>query len=88
MGKRFSESAAKKAAGNQRKKEQAHAKERAHRDALEAQEAAKWEQGADKGNPKKAEEEQKKQAKLKAKRDRDELLAAEEASLGKGGKGK
>ncbi|CEP62706.1 Lso2p LALA0_S06e01838g [Lachancea lanzarotensis] len=88
MGKRFSESAAKKAAGNQRKKEQAHAKEKAHRSALEAQEAAKWEQGADTGNPKKLLEEQKKQERLRAKKERDEMLAAEEASLGKGGKGK
>ncbi|SCU82624.1 LAME_0C02124g1_1 [Lachancea meyersii CBS 8951] len=88
MGKRFSESAAKKVAGNQRKREQAHAKDKAHKEALEAQEAAKWEQGADKGNPKKQLEEQKRQEKLRAKKEREELLAAEEAALGKGGKGR
>ncbi|SCU85944.1 LADA_0D11012g1_1 [Lachancea dasiensis] len=88
MGKRFSESAAKKAAGNQRKKEQAQAKDRAHREVLEAEEASKWDQGSRKDNPKKLLEEQKKQEKLQAKKEREALLAAEESALGKGGKGK
>ncbi|SCU97129.1 LANO_0E15236g1_1 [Lachancea nothofagi CBS 11611] len=88
MGKRFTESAAKKIAGNQRKKEQAHAKDRAQREALEAEESSKWDEGSRKANPKKVQEEEKKQEKLRAKQEREELLAAEEEALGRGGKGK
>lgn len=52
MGKRFSESAAKKAAGLARKRDQAHAKQRAQMEQLEAEEASKWEQGSRKENAK------------------------------------
>ncbi|CAI4500914.1 AGA_1a_G0021530.mRNA.1.CDS.1 [Saccharomyces cerevisiae] len=88
MGKRFSESAAKKAAGLARKRDQAHAKQRAQMEQLEAEEASKWEQGSRKENAKKLEEEQKRQEKARAKKERDAFLAAEEEQLGKGGKGK
>ncbi|SCU97205.1 LAMI_0F09230g1_1 [Lachancea mirantina] len=88
MGKRFSESAPKKAAGQQRKREQAAAKDRAHREKVEAAEAAKWDEGSRKPSSKKLVEEQKRLEKLRAKEERDALLAAEEESLGKGGKGK
>lgn len=55
---------------------------------LEAQEAAKWEEGSRKANSKKITEEQKKQEKLKAKKEREELLAAEEERIAKEAKGK
>ncbi|CDO96093.1 unnamed protein product [Kluyveromyces dobzhanskii CBS 2104] len=88
MGKRFSESAAKKAEGLARKRNQEYAKIKEERLREEAEEASKWEQGANKGNPKKLLEEQKKEEKLRAKKEREALLAAEEEALGKGGKGK
>lgn len=64
MGKRFSESAAKKAEGLARKRDQAYAKERAERERREAEEASKWEDGAKKTSSKKLLEEQKKEEKL------------------------
>ncbi|CAI4062676.1 Lso2p SKDI_07G4220 [Saccharomyces kudriavzevii IFO 1802] len=88
MGKRFTESAAKKAAGLARKRNQAHAKQREEMEQLEAEEASKWEEGSKRENARKLEEEQKKQEKIRAKKERDALLAAEEQQLGKGGKGK
>lgn len=88
MGKRFTESAAKKAAGQARKREQAALKDREERAREEAAEAVKWEQGAKKLSNKKQLEDQKKEEKLRAKLERDAMLAAEEAELGKGGKGK
>lgn len=54
----------------------------------EAQEAQKWEQGARTPNEKKLVLEQKKAEKLRAKKEREDLLAAEEEVLGRGGKGK
>lgn len=86
MGKRFTESAAKKAAGNARKRQQAAEKEYAERQRQEAEEAAKWNEGSRKTNPKKVLEEQKRLEKLEAKRLRDALLAEEEAALKKKGK--
>ncbi|AET39752.1 uncharacterized protein Ecym_4735 [Eremothecium cymbalariae DBVPG len=88
MGKRFSESAAKKIAGQARKRDQEAAKNRAERERIEAEELLKWEEGARQPNQKKLLEEQKRQEKLQAKKERDEMLAAEEATLAKGGKGK
>ncbi|AMD22813.1 HHR044Wp [Eremothecium sinecaudum] len=88
MGKRFSESAAKKLAGQARKKEQAAAKDRAERERMESEEAQKWEEGAKTPNQKKLLEMQKREEKLRAKQERESLLAAEEEALGKGGKGK
>lgn len=81
MGKRFSESAAKKAEGLARKRQQANAKQRAEREKLEAEEAAKWDTGSRKPNEKKALEEQKKQEKLAAKKEREAILAAEEDDI-------
>lgn len=88
MGKRFSESAAKKIAGQARKRDQAAQKHRAEVEKLEAEEAAKWEEGSRKTNPKKLEEEQKRLEKLEAKKKREAQLAEEEAMLGRGGKGR
>ncbi|KAH3899105.1 uncharacterized protein SCODWIG_00601 [Saccharomycodes ludwigii] len=88
MGKRFSESAAKKAAGLARKADQARAKVRAEKEKEAAAEAAKWEEGSRKPNKKKIEEQNKLTEKLAKKQERDRLLAEEEAQLGKGGKGK
>lgn len=71
MGKRFSESAAKKAAGMAKKRENERIKERAQRERDEAEEAAKWSQGTSKRSEKKILEEQKRQEKLKAKQERE-----------------
>lgn len=81
MGKRFSESAAKKAEGLARKHQQASAKQRAERERLEAEEAAKWDTGSRKPNPKKVLEDQKKQERLNAKKEREALLAAEQEDI-------
>lgn len=88
MGKRFTESAAKKAAGNARKVEQAAVKRKAEIEALEVLEASKWEQGSRKPSQKQLLEEEKRKEKAKAKQERAALLIAEEEQLGKGGKGK
>lgn len=88
MGKRFSESAAKVAQGRARKRQQEYEKNRSQREKLEAEEAKKWEAGARTGVSKKEIMEQKRQEKLAAKKERDALLAAEEESLGRGGKGR
>lgn len=87
-GKRYSETAAKVAAGRARKRKQEYEKRVTERERLEADEAKKWEQGAREPNQKKLIEEAKKQQKLEAKREREALLAAEEEMLGKGGKGR
>ncbi|CCK70625.1 Lso2p KNAG_0E03680 [Huiozyma naganishii CBS 8797] len=81
MGKRFSESAEKKAAGQARKREQARQKELNERRAEEAAEAEKWTEGARTENSRKVEEEARRAAKLQAKKDREALLAAEEADM-------
>lgn len=81
MGKRFSESAAKKAEGLARKRDQAASKQRAEQQKLEAEEAAKWETGSRRPNQKKISEEQKRQDKLKAKKERESLLASEEETI-------
>ncbi|CAI4044908.1 hypothetical protein SUVZ_10G1940 [Saccharomyces uvarum] len=87
-GKRYSETAKKVAAGRARKRRQAYEKDQLEKQQLEAQEAQKWEQGARTPNEKKLELEQKKAEKLRAKKEREDLLAAEEKVLGRGGKGK
>ncbi|QHS74243.1 Lso1p SPAR_J01950 [Saccharomyces paradoxus] len=87
-GKRYSETAKKVAAGRARKRRQAYEKDQLEKQQLEVQEAQKWEEGARTPNQKKLIMEQKKTEKLRAKKERDQLLAAEEEVLGKGGKGK
>ncbi|CAI4043809.1 hypothetical protein SKDZ_10G2110 [Saccharomyces kudriavzevii ZP591] len=87
-GKRYSETAKKVAAGRARKRKQAYEKDQLQTQQLEAQEAQKWEQGVKTPNQKKLILDEKKAEKLRAKKERDGLLAAEEEVLGKGGKGK
>ncbi|KOG98599.1 Lso1p DI49_3021 [Saccharomyces eubayanus] len=87
-GKRYSETAKKVAAGRARKRRQAYEKDQLEKQQLAAQEAQKWEQGARTPNEKKLALEQKKAEKLRAKKEREHLLAAEEEVLGRGGKGK
>ncbi|WBF13787.1 hypothetical protein N7582_003157 [Saccharomyces uvarum] len=87
-GKRYSETAKKVAAGRARKRRQAYEKDQLEKQQSEAQEAQKWEQGARTPNEKKLVLEQKKAEKLRAKKEREDLLAAEEEVLGRGGKGK
>ena len=84
-GKRYSETAKKVAAGRARKRRQAYEKDQLEKQQLEAQ---GWEEGARTPNQKKLIMEQKKTEKLRAKKERDQLLAAEEEALGKGGRGK
>ncbi|GMM55809.1 Lso2 protein [Maudiozyma humilis] len=88
MGKRFSESAAKKVAGQARKRDQANAKARAEEERLEAIEASKWEEGAQKVSKKQLLEEEKRREKERLKAERDAQMAEEEAELGVGGKGR
>ena len=88
MGKRFSESAAKKIAGQAWKRDQANAKERAEAERAEAMEASKWEQGAQKVSKKQLEEEEKRKEKERLRAEKDAQMAAEEAELGAGGKGR
>ncbi|CAI4934457.1 ATV_HP_G0010510.mRNA.1.CDS.1 [Saccharomyces cerevisiae] len=87
-GKRYSETAKKVAAGRARKRRQAYEKDQLEKQQLEAQEAQRWEEGARTPNQKKLIMEQKNTEKLRAKKERDQLLAAEEEALGKGGRGK
>ncbi|CCF60128.1 hypothetical protein KAFR_0J00600 [Kazachstania africana CBS 2517] len=87
-GKRYSETAAKVAAGRARKNKQAYEKRKLEREALELEEAKKWEQGTRQPNRKKLEQEEKRNAKVQAKKEREALLAMEEEELGKGGKGR
>ncbi|CCD23941.1 Lso1p NDAI_0C02810 [Naumovozyma dairenensis CBS 421] len=58
-GKRYSETAAKVAAGRARKRKQAYEKERAEREKAAEEEAKKWEQGAREPNQKKLLEDKK-----------------------------
>ncbi|CCK68936.1 Lso1p KNAG_0B05020 [Huiozyma naganishii CBS 8797] len=87
-GKRYSETAHKVAQGRARKRKQEYEKRQAERAEKEVEESKKWEEGVRKVNPKKLLEEQKKQDKLRARRERAELLTAEQEALGVGGKGK
>lgn len=66
----------------------AYEKNQLEKQQLEAQEAQRWEEGARTPNQRKLILEQKKTEKLRAKKERDELLSAEEKLLGKGGKGR
>lgn len=86
-GKRYSETAQKVAAGRARKRRQAWEKDQSEKAMLEVEEAKKWDQGTRTPNQKKLEASQKKKDKVSAKKERDALLAAEEESIGKGGKG-
>lgn len=86
-GKRYSETAAKVAAGRARKRRQAWEKTQEEKAMLEVAEAQKWEQGARSANQKRLVADQKARDKKNAKAERDALLRAEEEAIGKGGKG-
>ncbi|GMM54007.1 Lso1 protein [Maudiozyma humilis] len=86
-GKRYSETAAKVAAGRARKRRQAWEKNQEEKAMLELEEAKKWEQGARSANQKRLVADQKARDKKAAKAERDALLRAEEEAIGKGGKG-
>lgn len=68
----------KKAAGQARKADQANKKKQDQLAAVEAAEAAEWDQGSKKGNKKKEEEKFKKEEAARKKAERDALLKAEE----------